>query len=69
MELLQKVETLLKALEFCLFEGDDCSVCPSCRRCMYRHLGEEGHEKDCELAAVLIEVQKEVGRPRESVKR
>lgn len=61
MKLLQQVETLLKGLEFCLSEGDDCSVCPSCRRCRYRHLGEEGHTKDCELASVLVEVQKGIG--------
>ena len=62
-DVLARVEALLKDLEFCLSEGDHCSVCPSCRECVHRHGDQEGHREDCELAAVLklVRERKETG--------
>lgn len=63
-ELLVKVKNLLESLEFCISEGDHCSDCPSCHRCMHKHGDREGHAEDCELAAVLAEVKEKIGVPR-----
>lgn len=55
--LLGRVEALLKELEFCLSEGDHCSVCPSCRECVHKHGDRAGHREDCELSNVLKAVR------------
>jgi hypothetical protein len=58
--LLVRVRELLKELQW-RSEGDHCSVCPECFNCAHKHGSREGgHDKDCELAAVLSLVEAEI---------
>lgn len=58
-KLLKEVIDLLTSLEFCISEGDFCSVCPSCQKCTHKHhdQGYSGHRKGCELNATLIKLK------------
>lgn len=59
-KLLVRVRELLKELQW-RSEGDHCSVCPECFNCAHKHGSREGgHDKDCELAAVLSLVEAEI---------
>ena len=57
---LEKLLTTLRNLEFCISQGDHCSVCPSCHRCRHKHLDEAGHVKGCELATAIGDVENEL---------
>ncbi len=56
---LKKLLATLKSLEY-RSEGEHCSVCPSCNNCAHQHGDRKGHDPDCELAAAIRDVEREL---------